>query len=116
MNTISSGAVAGLGAGVASIMQEKDLDYLYGNVNQMATIVKDIVSYIETVIDGFNSKFIVESFYESGNFGQNQKQRLLELHDAIKEYGAFVCDGPDSLVNQTIEFLDSYKSLLNSGK
>ena len=120
LNAIIAGAVGGVASGASggasSIFNAGTFGDARGILSFLGTEMSKHADDIQIILNSFNNQSIVESFYSSGDFGQDQRERLSELEKALRDYMAVICEGEESLVSQTLSFFDRYEELLRSGK
>ena len=74
--------------------------------------IKSYYEQIQSSINVFNNNSIVQSFYESGNFGREMEEELLKIKEAIQRYYDTLVDG-NGLIPVTGRVVASQRELLN---
>ena len=85
-------------------------------LNSFTKNFDEVVDAMTYVINSFNNQEIVEKFYSTGTFGENQKQRLLEVSKALQEYKEVISNGEESLVKKTQNYISTLFGLVENGK
>ena len=69
---------------------------------------------LELIINKFESDPTVQSFYESGNFGKDNQERLTSLRNGIIKYEQSI-NGDGALIPITETFLEEQEQRLEHG-
>ena len=85
------------------------------------SLLQDIKKYLSSteenlslIISKFESDPTVQSFYESGNFGKENKERLASLRDGIIKYEQSI-NGDGALIPMTESFLEEQEQRVEHG-
>ena len=71
--------------------------------------------FVETLIESFNNQEVVQEFYIVGNFGEKQRQELINIKEGLKEFKELIFKS-GGLVDKTNEFVEKARSLNENGK
>lgn len=97
------------------ILSEEEINSLESDVKTYRAETEEARDTLERVINNFESNPVVQSFYESGNFGARNRERLHELLNAMNEYYQIICNDGE-LVDITTKFLNEQRSRVQSGQ
>ena len=86
------------------ILSEQDISSIETNLKGYRAKTEITRDTLERVINNFESNPVVQSFYESGNFGARNRDRLHELLNAMNEYYQIICNDGE-LIDITTKFL-----------
>ena len=107
-----------LGGPIYSVEEDEIISYekLAQMREQVLDFVKSlgyITEALDVIIDSFSNKPITQSFFASGNFGEAQNEKLIQIERSIIKYRDTI---NGSLVPETLNFIDSQMSRLNQGR
>ena len=91
-----------------------DIDRTREEVKRFGTEVTDYKTHVDKIIDLFNNDATVQSLYESGKFGQTQKENLAAISSALTKYSN-VINSDGGLIPATKQFLDSQDNRVQNG-
>ena len=92
-----------------SIISNSDIEKVQSYIIDLQRQFSEHVTNMNKVITGFSNEEIVKSFYESGNYGQEVKERLEKLKDGLLRYH----DNIEYIVAKTKDFLNEQWTLNN---
>ena len=95
------------------VLSAQECDTISYYLSQFQSRVKAYFENLENAINVFNQNEIVQSFYESGNFGQEMQTELLKIQEAVQEYFDTI-NGANGVVPLTRQTISSHKNLLNA--
>ncbi len=101
-------------AGNTKILGTGDIDTIREEVTRFGTEVTDYKTHVDKIIDLFNNDATVQSLYESGKFGQTQKENLAAISRALTRYSN-VINSDGGLIPATNQFLDSQDDRVQNG-
>ncbi len=96
------------------ILKERDIDDLEKHVNSFKLDVDNALEACTTVIKSFSNMAVVESFFASGKYGQSEKEEMEKIYNAIQKYSD-VINADDGLIAQTKSYIETQRSLVQSG-
>lgn len=97
------------------MLNEEKLELIRLNVNNFKNGIDNYKNALTKVINSFNDIEIVDQFYSSGTFGQEQKAKLESLLAGITKYTDSIM-GSDGLADRTINFVNRQEDLINNGQ
>ena len=100
------------GESTGKILSTQDCDYILRTLDGFTYLNNEYDSYMSGM-KRFDSNPIVQSFYESGNYGREIKEELDKIMTGFKKYVDILYDGNNGLIAKTREFVEAQKELLN---
>lgn len=97
------------------ILSELDISIIKSEILNLRTDFKEFVDYLNDLHELLSRDETMNSLFDSGNFGQEIKTKLLDLKNIINEYYNTIFVGDTSLFVQTADYCDRQLSLLNKG-
>ena len=97
------------------VLQAEDVQKIKDCVDSLAKGISEYQQRMTTVINSFNKEGIVQSFYEVGNFGMAQKEKMQKLLAAINEFYELM-NKEKGLIAGTKEYADSARRINETGK
>lgn len=89
------------------LLNGSDYKFIKDKIQEMDADLSDYISNMNYVINSFNNKSIVESFYNSGKFGEDTKNRLIQLKNALIKFDEVTKD----VIIKTNNYLDEQAKL-----
>ena len=83
--------------------------------NELASMKRIMAEYENDINEGLNAfenNKIVQDFYASGRYGSDIKERIQLFRSAVNEYLNALSSGDDSLVSQTVRYINNQINLL----
>lgn len=97
------------------ILASEDIKDIRSWAANMRKYIENYIVDIDKVIAGFENEEIVQKFYNVGNFGQVEKEKLINIKNALKKFEDVLCkDG--GLVSETEKYLSIAQRLNVVGK
>lgn len=96
------------------ILSNEELYEIETRVEKFGDSIIDYASSIEKVIELFNDNQVVQSFYAAGSFGDEKKQKLMEISRALRDYANDMAINERSLVAETKRYIAGARSLNDS--
>lgn len=100
---------------MGKIMDIKTIQNDKSILNHINQNISEAKANLELIINKFESDPTVQSFYESGNFGKENQERLARLRDGIVKYEQSI-NGSGALVPLTKTFLEEQEERVNGEK
>ena len=97
--------------GGTKILSKYDITRIYEHINGIGRNVKAYTDDLTVLINSFSNKEIVESFYASGNYGQETKAELEKYLRTIERYMQSIL----KLVSVTKDFCAEQSALNDKG-
>lgn len=97
------------------ILSSEDIQIIENNMKEFSSDVDSYLSNFETLIESFNNQEVVQEFYIVGNFGEQQRQELINIKEGLKEFKELIFKS-GGLVDKTNEFVEKARSLNENGK
>ena len=88
------------------ILSASELEEMKKNLNLLSDSVDNYIRKTQQVISTFNDQNIVQSFYSSGKFGTEQRQKLEKIGTALQKYWNVINGGEDSMIGQTNKYIE----------
>ena len=99
--------------GTNKILSYRDYEIVEDNLANFQKHVENYFENIDSCLTTFNQHEIVQSFYESGNFGKEMEKEISKLKAALQKYYEAI-SGANGLINTTKSITEYQKELLNS--
>ena len=96
------------------ILSNEELYEIETRVDKFGDSIIDYATTIEKVIELFNDDQVVQSFYMAGSFGDEKKQKLMEISLALREYANDMARNERSLVAETKRYIAGARNLNDS--
>lgn len=94
------------------LLTNDTISQLYDELEEFNREFIDMYTGISTVVASFEKNDVVRSLYESGRFGQEEKEKLEKLKKGLKKYYDMISE-KDGLVINTKQFLEEQRRLNN---
>ena len=88
------------------ILSTSELEEMKKNLSLLSDSVDNYIRKTQQVISTFNDQNIVQSFYSSGKFGTEQRQKLEKIGTALQKYWNVINGGEDSMIGQTNKYIE----------
>ena len=88
-----------------TILDETAIENLRVDKKKKKKCITNTCDQITELINRFEAQDVSQSFFVSGNFGNDSKERLLAIKNALNDYLDIV-SGDGQLIQQTNIFLD----------
>ena len=95
------------------ILSLQDLQEMESYVARFNSAIVQFYTKFDKLLNNFNDAAVVESFYQSGILGSNQRERLLLLRQSVEEYINSITDGPESLMGVIKRFISEQKDYVS---
>ena len=102
---------ADTGAGSRKILSISDIVETRDEIIAFNTQMNTYIECLERIVSLFNSEGIVQSFYESGNYGAEVKEQFGKLLNSFVKYREITND----ISSQTNKFLNTQLELNRTG-
>lgn len=86
------------------ILNEDDLSEISSDIHYIEQYLQRGIDSLIFVIDNFESNPVVQSFYESGNFGKENQQALIRIKELCEQYIKSI-KSESGLIEVTKEFV-----------
>ena len=95
-------------------MSVKDLANIEARLDEFNRRVINYSNRLNEAIKLFESESVAQSFFESGNFGQERREILKRIKTSLDDFANSISFGHDSLVSQTQAYIDQQRNLLGT--
>ena len=96
-----------------TIVSMQLLESMDRNVTNFNSRITEFYMKFDNLLKLFNDEAIVQSFYQSGFLGSQQKERLFELRKYTEEYVNLLTEGPDSLMSVIKNYIRAQKDIVS---
>lgn len=98
------------------ILSVSQLDQMELEISNFYKLVSNYYTKFDEVLKCFENQEVVQSFYNSGFLGSEQKDRLLALRTDVERFIETLTDGPNSLINTLKSFISAQRDYVNKAK
>ena len=112
VNGMATAGAAGAGTYNGAVISINDIQRIRSQIATLDRAIETYVGDLTTIINSFSNKEIVESFFKSGNFGEETKMKLEKVKGAISSYKLSI----NGVVSSTNKFLNVQEELNNKGR
>lgn len=107
-------AVAAARGGVYSkILSNEDLESINEKLNRIKGCIDNFESDVNSSLNTFNNNPVVQSLYDSGQFGREMENEIQKIKDGVSKYFNTI-SGTGGLIERTKSIIESQKELLNT--
>lgn len=94
------------------ILNENLIDEIEDRVEKISEEIAKEKENITNIINLFDNEPVVQSFYESGKFGIDNRNKLQDIKNTIEQYEATINDS-NGLYTTTMQFIKEQRSRIN---